>query len=127
MHQFAITFTVLSIFLLSVLAAPLPFDQALGKRDTQYGRVRRPADSLHVPNLTIGHSGNMVLRWPGCMWLLEQQQRFHCRHFIPDLWHRSQLWPGEYPFVFDTSLLRRDPVGQRHKHKDRAEGIRHDA
>ena len=47
MHQFSIVmFTVLSIFFLSVLAAPLPFDQALDKRDVavQYGSVCRSLD-----------------------------------------------------------------------------------
>ncbi|KAG8214725.1 RlpA-like double-psi beta-barrel-protein domain-containing protein-containing protein [Butyriboletus roseoflavus] len=38
MHQFTIIFTVLSIFCLSVLAAPLPSDQALGERGERYGR-----------------------------------------------------------------------------------------
>ncbi|KAH0832166.1 RlpA-like double-psi beta-barrel-protein domain-containing protein-containing protein [Lanmaoa asiatica] len=37
MHQFSTCFTVLSIFFLFVLAAPLSFDQALDKRDTQSG------------------------------------------------------------------------------------------
>ncbi|KAF8427991.1 RlpA-like double-psi beta-barrel-protein domain-containing protein-containing protein [Boletus edulis BED1] len=37
MHQLSVIFTVMSIFLLSVLAAPLPSDQALVKRDPGRG------------------------------------------------------------------------------------------
>ncbi|KAI9462228.1 RlpA-like double-psi beta-barrel-protein domain-containing protein-containing protein [Boletus coccyginus] len=37
MHPFSVIFTVLSIFFLSVLAAPLPLDQSLAKRSSGQG------------------------------------------------------------------------------------------
>ena len=61
MHRSTI-FTVLSIFLLSVQAAPLLFDQVLEKRDYT-GRVRQPLESSRVLTLlTADHSGNVVQR-----------------------------------------------------------------
>lgn len=48
MHQFSVIFTVLSIFLLSGLAAPLPLVQSLDKRNS--GEVRRPPDLPLCPD-----------------------------------------------------------------------------
>jgi hypothetical protein len=62
MHQFSVIFIVLSIFLLSVLAVPLPLDQSLDKRNS--GDVRRPLDLPLCPETDHwsfrGHGSTMA-------------------------------------------------------------------
>jgi len=52
MHPFSVIFTVLNIFFLSVLAAPLPLDQSLAKRNS--GQVRQPRDLSLGPDADLG-------------------------------------------------------------------------